>query len=54
MRVRLDKTEVECRGRGRWEVTLGPGPHVLELSDTRGGDHSKGVGVWRVYVHCTA
>jgi hypothetical protein len=54
MRVRLDKTEVECRGRGRWEVTLGPGPHVLELSDTRGGNHSKGVGVWRVYLHCTA
>ena len=22
MRVRLDKTEVECRGRERWEVTL--------------------------------
>lgn len=54
MRVRLDKTEVECRGRGRWEVTLGTGPHVLELSDTCGGDHSKAVGVWRVYLHCTA
>jgi hypothetical protein len=59
MRVRLDKTEVECRGRGRWEVTLGPGAgaRVLELSDTRGGDHGKdpkGVGVWRVYLHCTA
>jgi hypothetical protein len=55
MRVRLDKTEVECRGRGRWEVTLGPGSgaRVLELSDTRGGD-PKGVGVWRVYLHCTA
>ena len=52
MRVRLDKTEVECCGRGRWEVTLGPGPgaRVLELSDTRGGNH----GVWRVYLHCTA
>ena len=52
MRVRLDKTEVECRGRGRWEVALGPGPgaRVLELSDTRGGNH----GVWRVYLHCTA
>jgi chromatin structure-remodeling complex subunit RSC4 len=56
MRVRLDKTEVECRGRGRWEVTLGPGSgaRVLELSDTRGGDHGKDPkGVWRVYVHCT-
>ena len=54
MRVRLDKTEVECRGRGRWEVSLGPDPgaRVLELSDTRGGDHGKGV--WRVYLHCTA
>jgi hypothetical protein len=61
MRVRLDKTEVECRGRGRWEVTLGPGAgaRVLELSDTRagGGDNAKdpkGVGVWRVYLQCTA
>ena len=57
MRVRLDKTEVEYRGRGRWEVTLGPssGARVLELSDTRGGDHGKDPkGVWRVYLHCTA
>jgi len=57
MRVRLDKTEVECRGRGRWEVTLGPGSgaRVLELSDTRAGDHGKDPkGVWRVYLHCTA
>jgi hypothetical protein len=54
MRVRLDKTEVECRGRGRWEVMLGQGSgaRVLELSDTRGGDGGKGV--WRVYLHCTA
>ncbi len=37
MRVRLDKSEVECRGRGRWEVTLGPGSGacVIELSDAR-------------------
>ena len=57
MRVRLDKTEVECRGRGRWEVTLGPGSdaRVLELSDTRAGDNGKDPkGVWRVYLHCTA
>lgn len=57
MRVRLDKTEVECRGRGRWEVTLGPGSgaRVLELSDTRAGDDGKDPkGVWRVYLHCTA
>ena len=57
MRVRLDKTEVECRGRGRWEVSLGPGSgaRVLELSDTRAGDHSEDPrGVWRVYLHCTA
>jgi len=41
MRVRLDKTEVECRGRRRWEVTLGPGSgaRVLELS----GKEPKGV-----------
>jgi len=25
MRVRLDMTEVECRGREQWEITLGPG-----------------------------
>jgi len=57
MHVRLDKTEVECHGRGRWEVALGPGTgaRVLELSDTRGGDHDKGPkGVWKVYLHCTA
>lgn len=57
MRVQLDKTEVECRGRGRWEVTLGPGSgaRVLELSDTRAGDHGKDPkGVWRVYLHCIA
>jgi len=57
MRVRLDKTEVDCRGRGRWEVMLGPGPaaRVLELSDARGGDGGKDPkGVWRVYLHCTA
>ena len=57
MRVRLDKTEVECRGRGRWEVSLGPGSgaRVLELSDTRAEDHSEDPkGVWRVYLHCTA
>ena len=57
IRVRLDKTEVDCRGRGRWEVTLGPGPaaRVLELSDARGGDGGKDPkGVWRVYLHCTA
>ena len=57
MRVRLDKTEIDCRGRGRWEVTLGPGPaaRVLELSDARGGDGGKDAkGVWRVYLHCTA
>lgn len=56
MRVRLDKTEVECRSRGRWEVTLGPGSgaRVLELSDTRAGDRKGPKGVWRVYLHCTA
>ncbi|KAH9958985.1 Bromodomain-containing protein [Russula dissimulans] len=55
MLVRLDKTEVECRGRGRWEVTLGPGAgaRVLELSDTR-GDSTDPNGVWRVYLYCTA
>jgi len=56
MRVRLDKTEVECRGRGRWEVSLGPGSgaRVLELSDMRAGDHGEdSKGVWRVYLHCT-
>ena len=57
MRVRLDKTEVECHGRGRWDVTLGPGSgaRVLELSDTHTEDHGKdSKGVWRVYLHCTA
>lgn len=57
MRVRLDKTDVDCRGRGRWDVTLGPGPaaRVLELSDTRGGDGGEDPkGVWRVYLQCTA
>ena len=56
MRVRLDKTEVECRGRGRWEVTLSPGSgaRVLELSDTRVDDGKDPKGVWRVYLHCTA
>ncbi|KAI9438434.1 RSC complex protein [Lactarius psammicola] len=55
LRVRLDKTEVECRGRGRWEVTLGPGAgaRVLELSDVRAGDGDQ-KGAWRVYLHCTA
>jgi len=41
--MRLNKTEVDCRGRGRgrWGVMLGPGSsaRVLELSDTRAGDH---------------
>jgi hypothetical protein len=56
VRVRLDKTEVECRGRGRWEVTLGPGPgaRVLELSDVRSGGDKDTTGVWRVYLHCAA
>ena len=57
MRVRLDKTEVECRARERWKVTLGSGSgaRVLELSDTRGGDSGKDPkGVWRVYLHRTA
>ena len=56
VRVRLDKTEVECRGRGRWEVTLGPGPgaRVLELCDVRAGDDQDTKGVWRVYLHCSA
>ena len=55
LRVRLDRTEVECRGRGRWEVTLGPGAgaRVLELSDVRAGDGDQ-KGAWRVYLHCTA
>ncbi|KAF8492788.1 RSC complex protein [Russula emetica] len=31
------------------------GARVLELSDTRAGDHGKDPkGVWRVYLHCTA
>ena len=53
LRVCLDRTEVECRGRGRWEVALGPGAgaHVLELSDVRGGDAR---GAWKVYLHSTA
>jgi hypothetical protein len=56
VRVRLDKKEVECRGRGRWEVTLGPGhgARVLELSDVRSGDGTDTNGVWRVYLHCVA
>ncbi|KAI0253274.1 Bromodomain-containing protein [Lactifluus subvellereus] len=56
VRVQLDKTEVECRGRGRWEVTLGPSPgaRVLELCDVRAGDDKDTKGVWRVYLHCSA
>jgi hypothetical protein len=56
VQVRLDKTEVECLGRGRWEVTLGPsnGARVLELSDVRSGDGKDTKGVWRVYLHCAA
>src|SRR6266849_4765507 len=36
-RVRLDKSDVECRGRGRWEVTLclGSGAREVQLSGTR-------------------
>ena len=54
LRVRLDRTEVECHGRGRWEVTLGPGAgaRVLELSDVRAGD-SDLKGAWKVYLQCT-
>jgi hypothetical protein len=55
LRVCLDRTEVECRGRGRWEVTLGPGAgaRVLELSDIRSGA-GDGKGAWKVYLHSTA
>jgi hypothetical protein len=56
MRVRLDKTEVDCRGRGRWDITLGPGPaaRVMELSDADAGEGDKDPkGVWRVYIHST-
>lgn len=55
LRVLLDRTEVECRGRGQWEVALGPGAgaRVLELSDVRAGDGDP-KSAWRVYLHCTA